>query len=458
MKIVFGLGSNVGNRLQNLRQALWALRFESEAHGIHVLKVSPIYESEALLPENAPETWNLPYYNLNILCETDRSPQEILVEVKKIEARLGRASAERWAPRKIDIDLLLAEDILFTSEKLNIPHLTILDRPFVLMPLADLVPDWKVPQGFLGNAKSRFWGSSFGELGKLWKRLPKEKVPFGTHRTTLTLSQCMGAFNITPDSFSDGGLFLDPNAALRQVSHLVQSGAQVIDIGAEATSPSAAKISQTEEWARLQPVLDRISLKRNQEKSSYLLSIDTFRPATAIQAIEYGIDWINDQSGGDSEEMIEAVARSQVDLVIMHHLELPENRSKQFPLDADPIEMLLDWGSRRIDKLVRAGIPKSRIIYDPGIGFGISPNQVWEVFRNQTALHSLGVRLLVGHSRKSFLKSITSLESAQRDLETSLISPHLVALGADYVRVHNADYFRRAVAAWTQLDGMIRYQ
>lgn len=452
MKVVLGLGTNVGNRLENLRAAIRLLRLEAPASGIEVLQVSPLYESEALLPDQAPSSWNLPFLNLALLCETELAPFELLSVLKRTETRLGRIGSDRWAPRVIDLDILLAEDFSFQQQGLNIPHVGLLERPFALLPANDLVPNWTIPVGSQGAKRS------LAELSTQWLRRPRKEVPYQTHRTTLSLAQCIGTLNVTPDSFSDGGKFLSPQAAITQGIHLIAEGAEILDIGAQSTRPGSQTISEAEEWNRLEPVLTGILDYRAGLAQSFLVSLDTYHANTAARAIELGVNWINDQSGCDDAKMIDVLSRSQTDVVIMHHLDLPENRARQIPSESDPVALILAWGKARIQKLVAAGIPRSRIIFDPGIGFGTSPEQTWDIFRRLSEFQALGTRLMVGHSRKSFLSSITKLPPAERDLETTSISPHLVKNGADYLRVHQSEFCRRSLAVWTQLDGVVHYR
>lgn len=452
MKVVLGLGTNVGNRLENLRAAIRLLKLESPSSGVEILKVSPLYESEALLPTQAPASWNLPFLNLALLCETPLLPLELLSVLKKTETQLGRISTDRWAPRIIDVDILMIEDFAYTHENLHVPHLALMERPFALLPLCDLVPHWRLPVGHLRA------GSKISEMSQKWVRRPKSEVPYQTHRTTLTLAQAVGTVNVTPDSFSDGGQFLKPAAALAQSVKLLTAGAEILDIGAQSTRPGSVAVSTEEEWLRLEPVLrGLVELRAAPQTKPFLISVDTFNPNTAAQAIELGVDWINDQSGCDHPQMIEVLAQSKKDVVIMHHQDLPANRIR-IPSSTDPVALVEKWANERIHQLVSQGIPKSRIIFDPGIGFGYTPEQTWDLFRRLEVFHRLGTRMLVGHSRKSFLTSITQLPAPERDLETTAISSYLVENGVDYLRIHNTEYLQRTLAVWSHLNGIVRYR
>src|SRR5689334_2058490 len=126
---VLGLGSNHGDRLSSLRRGIQRLKSHQTPSRLKIHAISPIYESQALLPEGAPESWNQPFLNVNVLCETDLSPLDLLTYVKNIETFIGRQSRGRWAPREIDIDILAWGSRVFQSETLKIPHPGLIDRP-----------------------------------------------------------------------------------------------------------------------------------------------------------------------------------------------------------------------------------------------------------------------------------------------------------------------------------------
>lgn len=138
--ILFGLGSNLGDRKANLEAALRALEEVAQ-----VLRVSSVYESAALLPEGAPEAWDIAYYNIVVSAESALEPQALLAEVKRIEQALGRKDVGRWGPRLIDIDILAHGDTQLQSDALTLPHAEMLGRDFVMLPLAEIAPHWRHP-------------------------------------------------------------------------------------------------------------------------------------------------------------------------------------------------------------------------------------------------------------------------------------------------------------------------
>jgi 2-amino-4-hydroxy-6-hydroxymethyldihydropteridine diphosphokinase len=142
MKVILGLGTNVGDRVFYLRQAIATLRMQSILTDI---TPSPLYESDALLMPDAPEEWNMPFLNMAVAGTTLLDPDQLLTHIKALEQQLGRRLRGKWSPREIDIDILAYGDEVITSEHLTIPHSFLLDRSFALLPFADLWPDWRFP-------------------------------------------------------------------------------------------------------------------------------------------------------------------------------------------------------------------------------------------------------------------------------------------------------------------------
>lgn len=151
MLTVLGLGANTGNRLKYLTKAVREL----SEHVLHALEVSPIYESRAILPDGAPESWDMPFLNMAVRGETHLSPESLLKQVKYIEHKVGRRPRGEWGPREIDIDILIYEDLCIDTGDLVIPHKHLCERSFALVPLADLVPNWRFP-GEENNGKTAY--------------------------------------------------------------------------------------------------------------------------------------------------------------------------------------------------------------------------------------------------------------------------------------------------------------
>ncbi len=246
----------------------------------------------------------------------------------------------------------------------------------------------------------------------------------------------MGVLNVTPDSFSDGGRYLDPQAAIVQARRLAAEGADILDVGAESTRPygGAVRISLEEERARLAPLLsDVVAL-------GVPVSIDTLKAAIAAWALDLGAAIVNDVWGlqGDAD-MARVVAEHQAPVVIMH------NRMSVDPA-IDIVAEVTDFFRRSLDTAARAGIPRQRIVLDPGIGFGKTPEQSLICIARLNAWREFGVPLLVGASRKRFIHSIAPSEPMDR-LGGSLAA-HLLAVenGATIVRVHDVAATAQALA------------
>lgn len=241
------------------------------------------------------------------------------------------------------------------------------------------------------------------------------------------MAKIVAIINVTPDSFSDGGEAFAPQDALAAIAHAINDGADLIDIGAESTRPGATPLPADDEWARLAPVLTGIFAL------DFPFSVDTRHALTAAKSLIYDASWINDVSGFASPAMIEAVKNTPCRLVVMHSLSVPADKSVVLPEETDVVAEVLGWGRARIATLEAAGISRDRIIFDPGIGFGKTAKQSRTLIDNIAAFKALGVPLLVGHSRKSFLGA----SPEERDEKTLEVSRFLAAQGVDYLRVHD---------------------
>ena len=258
--------------------------------------------------------------------------------------------------------------------------------------------------------------------------------------------------NITPDSFSDGGLYMQPDEAIKKTNLLIAQGAEILDIGAESRRPGEKNIcisrsrliSSDEEWARLSPVLqDIISLCK---KHGVETSIDTRDFASAKKAVALGIDWINEASGLASDEMLSLIADSGVKTVLLHLKDIVANHKDSIiPTDQDLISELIDFAHRRIASLQKSGLHASQITFDPGIGFGKTHLQSWEIIRQISKIkNSIDVPIYIAHSRKSFLSTVTGqLQPHERDPFTCAVTNFLVSQGVDFIRVHNIEMHKQ---------------
>jgi len=435
--VVLGLGTNVGDRLANLRQALHLIK---KIPHFTVLQVSPVYISDALLPENAPTAWDRPYLNLALRCETTLAPIELLTHTKQIERTLATTTKQHWGPRVIDIDLLAWDDLVLYDHALHIPHEYLHERPFALFPLADVAPHWRYP------LPGTLQGKTASELAAQWSSRFDGTAPLHTHQIQQRIDtpQWVGIVNLTPDSFSADGT-LSESTTWQHIQHLTHLGTDILDVGAEATNPQSISLDPQEEWRRLAPVLTKIVAEKIHFPLAPKISVDTRHVEVAEKALALGVDWINDVSGLDDPAMRQLVTATPCDIVFMHHLGVPANKNILLPLDQDPVALVYQWAENRLDELEKTGIARDRLIFDPGIGYGKTAEQSLEIIKNIAVFHQLGVRLLVGHSRKSFLTQFTAQPAAERDLETLVVSLYLANQSVDYLRVHDVATHARSI-------------
>lgn len=445
--VILGLGSNVGDRLLNLRKALQAIK---QIPNFHIKQISPVYLSDALLPDNAPADWDMPHLNLAIRCETDLDPHELLKVLKNIEHTIGRKPEVRhWGPRILDIDILAWDDLVIKSDALTVPHANLQDRPFALWPLADVAPTWIFPLEGANHGKTAAticekWGSRFDGKAPLHTKQIYQRVD---------TPRLVGVINVTPDSFSDGGKFLHPEIALQQALYLVNTGAEVIDIGAESTNPTSQPLNPDKEWSRLEQVLAIIKDAKHKFILPPTISIDTRHWQTAKKALDFGIDWINDVTGLQDPAMQEIIASTDKDCVVMHYVSIPASRDHVIPRDQDAVKLIYAWGEKHLEKLEKAGIARSRIIFDPGIGFGKMPENSFQLIKHISEFTKLGTRILVGHSRKSYLSLFTQHPPFERDIETLAVTLHLAKQPVDFLRVHNVEMCARGLRIAAALEG-----
>ena len=247
----------------------------------------------------------------------------------------------------------------------------------------------------------------------------------------------MGVLNVTPDSFSDGGDYYTIESALAQAENMVKSGVDIIDIGGQSTRPGAAEISLEEEIDRVIPVL-QILRQKAEIFGSVPISVDTTRAQVAKAAVEAGADIINDISGATFDsEMLSTVAHLKVPIILMHIRGTPQTMQKLTDY-RDLIGEIREFLESRIAEAVAAGIDKSHIILDPGIGFAKNYSQNLEILQQLAKFRGLDCPILVGVSRKSFIGHILNQPLAkQRIWGTAAACTGAIANSADILRVHD---------------------
>ena len=271
------------------------------------------------------------------------------------------------------------------------------------------------------------------------------RQPAGLSPTLAKLNRCLvvGVLNVTPDSFSDGGLFSDTNAAVKYAQDLIQNGADLIDVGGESTRPGASRITTLEEQKRVIPVIKELT------SLGIITSIDTMNSETALVAVNAGAQMVNDVSGGLADEnMHKCVADLNVPYVLMHwrgHSTVMDNLATY----SDVVTEVVNEIQIQVDKAIKSGIDRNKIVIDPGLGFAKNPEQNWEILKKFNELHQLNLPIYIGASRKRFLTDFAiprgSLEPKDRDIATSIITSYVSLNGAWAVRVHDVSANSAAV-------------
>lgn len=421
MNVTLSLGSNIGDKAENLRLAVQLL-----GPTVSIRRISSFYQTEP---------WGYadqdPFYNVVLNGETDFSPEDLLKFIKQIERRMGRTETFRNGPRVIDIDILFYDDLKVESEVLTIPHPRYRERRFVLAPLVEILPDGADP----------IHGDSFvslleiappGAVRRLTEpqRLSRPVLRWGVK------TYVMGIVNLTPDSFSQDGIYRDDKnpeialaRALAQSASFLTDGAEILDLGAESTRPGYRPVPEAEETARL---IEPIRAIRARFPDA-LLSVDTMKAATAEAAVRAGADWINDVGGGTFDpRMIETAVASDCPIVLMRS----ETLKPAAPIADQAIAQL----SALADRALRGGVKPDRIILDPGIGFGAS---AWDNLEIMRALPLIRARfdfpLLLGPSRKSLIGKTFRRAADDRLGGTSALVSAAIQSGFDIVRVHDVN-------------------
>jgi dihydropteroate synthase len=276
-----------------------------------------------------------------------------------------------------------------------------------------------------------------------------KSTSYFTQRRSLVLGQqthMVGILNLTPDSFSDGGDFVDLAQALQHFHQMVQAGATIIDIGGESTRPGHVPISVAEEIARVVPFIEQV-----RGETSALISIDTSKSEVAAAALAAGADIVNDVWGAQRDpQMATVIGQYDAACILMH------NRPADEAGVGDVIEAIRVFFKKSI-ALVRAeGVRDDAILLDPGLGFGKSYEENWEIMRRLPELVDLGYPLLLGASRKSMIAKLLELEDPKARLSGSLATTALaIQAGVDFIRVHDVRENRECAQV---MDHCLRYE
>ena len=431
--VYLSLGTNLGNRRQNLQHAVNAL---GELAAIEA--ISPVYETTPWGVADQPD-----FLNICLKGRTLLEPSPFLASCQAIEHRIGRIRVEKWGPRLIDIDLILFNDWVQDDETISIPHPQLDQRAFVLVPLFDIEPNLIEPRS----------GRSLVELVASIDRSTVERLN-GSDGRLLTPTELawgvktyvMGIVNVTPDSFSGDGLFNHDKHISKIVElgkEFADAGADLLDVGGESTRPGNEPISIDEELARIIPAIKALT-----EYVDIPISVDTYKSSVARAGLEAGARWVNDVWGLRMDpEMAAVVGDAGCPVILMHNRSKPKDVSQKERLGGRytgvKYENLIEDIRSEIEELVgdamSRGVRREQIVVDPGIGFGKTVSQNLRILDELDRIIELGYPVLVGPSRKSFIGYSLNLPPDQRVEGTAAAVTIAIDRGADIIRVHDVE-------------------
>lgn len=294
----------------------------------------------------------------------------------------------------------------------------------------------------LSDVFERDWGRHTLAVSELLEAIRQPRAPI--MGLTMDQPRIMGIVNVTPDSFSDGGKWIDPAAAIDHALQLAEQGADILDIGGESTRPGSDAVAVEEELARVIPVIEGL-----RDKTDKLISIDTRKANVMAKAAEAGVDIINDVSALTFDpDALEVAADSGLPVMLMHAQGDPKTMNDN-PQYSDVVLDVFDFLAGRIRVCEDAGIPKAKLIADPGIGFGKHLHHNISVLGALSVYHGLGVPLLLGASRKKLIGQLCNVEDPEQRVPGSLAAV-LAGLdqGVQITRVHDVAETKQAVSIW----------
>jgi len=431
--VYLSLGTNLGNRRQNLQLAVNALGEMSAIEAI-----SPVYETAPWGVADQPD-----FLNICLKAKTLLEPTSFLASCQAIEHKMGRIRGEKWGPRLIDIDLILFNDWVRDDETLSFPHPQLDQRAFVLVPLFDIEPGLIDPRSgrSLEDMLASIDASTVERLDGTGGRLLRPtELAWGVK------THVMGIINVTPDSFSGDGLFSHSeyiSKIVRMGVDFVDAGADILDVGGESTRPGSEPISIEEELSRIIPAIEALA-----ENVDVPISVDTYKSSVARAGLEAGARWINDVWGLRMDpEMASIISGAGCPVVLMHNRSRPKDVNQEERLGARytgvKYENLIEDIRSEIEELTSAamssGVQREQIVVDPGIGFGKTVAQNLRILDELDRIMELGFPVLVGPSRKSFIGYSLNLPPDQRVEGTAAAVTIAIDRGADIIRVHDVE-------------------
>jgi len=298
-----------------------------------------------------------------------------------------------------------------------------------------------------GKIKNQPFGLSniSSDLVELVNNANKDESVLQTSRRKIKIGNktlIMGILNVTPDSFSDGGLFYDQKKAVERGFQIVEEGADIIDIGGESTRPGSQTVPVETEIKRVVPVISALAKMRKVP-----ISIDTKKAKVAKVAIDAGAEIINDISALNSDKNMAKVAgETRAGLILMHMRGVPRNMQKGDLLYNDLMGEIIIHLQKAIDKAKSAGVKKESIVVDPGVGFGKTPEDNYKIIKYLRELKTLGMPVMIGTSRKSFIEKLTGGKPEERQEGTAASVTASILNGCNIIRVHDVAAMKKVVA------------
>lgn len=426
------LGSNLGDRVTEIEKAC----HEMDARGIKVKRTSNLWETEPMYVLEQDR-----FVNGACEVETELEPLALLDQLQDIERSMGRKKLIDKGPRNIDLDVLLYGDEEVNHERLQVPHIGIPEREFVLRPLAELIPTraiypskpWKLVQDFLNELPP-----SAEPLSTMTPISPSVG-PLNALKATRK-THVMAILNTTPDSFSDGGVHTF-DSMRDTILTFIRGGATMIDVGGQSSAPGTPDVSAQEEIRRVVPAIELI--RSLPESRDVAISVDTYRAPVAEAAVRAGADIINDISAGQLDPaMLATMARLGSTVCLMHMRGTPATMSRLNEYPDGLIPTIARELLERVAEAEAAGVRRWRIVLDPGLGFAKVGEQNLHVLRHFDELRAWpgleGFPWLLGSSRKSFIGKVTGVpKPMDRIFGTATTVATAVQMGADIVRVHD---------------------
>lgn len=446
MEVYIAVGSNLGDRVGNIRESIRRLN----SCEIRVDSTGFLYKTEPMYFPDQPH-----FLNTVVRAFTALQPIDLMLTLQSIEKSIGRKKTVRNGPRALDLDILFYGEHVIELPELIIPHPRLNERFFVLSPLKDISPHLVHP--ISGMTVLDILNSLETKNTNTCIQVTPNGLPDGVLELEKK-SYIMGILNVTPDSFSDGGLYTDLDAALVHARGMIAKGADLVDVGGESTRPNAPTVDTEEEISRVVNVIRKL----RHEFPNIPISIDTYKAATAREAVAAGASIVNDVSGGLLDpEMLATVSELGVPYICMHAGRVGTHIIMESCLEKDTtseqiVESMHAQLSERVHACMKHGIPRWDLILDPGLGFGKTGDVNFHILRNLDQIFSreplLNFPVMIGASRKRFVRDLEGGDTWKGSNHDAMLGTAAVTVASiasparvAFHRVHDVSDIRRVV-------------